>query len=108
MLGDIDDFKAYNDSFGHQKGDDCLRQIAAAMRSALKRPLDMITRYGGEEFAIILPQTNKERSASIADQLIEAVQNLRIPHPQQGQMTLRAALSPNPRHYAPGISISPA
>jgi diguanylate cyclase (GGDEF)-like protein/PAS domain S-box-containing protein len=80
MLGDIDDFKAYNDSFGHQKGDDCLRQIAAAMRSALKRPLDMITRYGGEEFAIILPQTNKERAAAIAEQLLDAVQNLRIPH----------------------------
>jgi diguanylate cyclase (GGDEF)-like protein/PAS domain S-box-containing protein len=83
MLGDIDNFKAYNDTFGHQKGDDCLRQIAAAMRSALKRPLDIVARYGGEEFGIILPQTSKERAATIAQRLLEAVQQLQIPHSEE-------------------------
>lgn len=80
MLVDIDNFKSYNDTFGHQKGDECLRQIAIALRNALKRPLDIVARYGGEEFGIILPQTNKERAANIANQLIEAVRQLRIPH----------------------------
>lgn len=83
MIGDIDNFKAYNDTFGHQKGDDCLRQIAAAMRSALKRPLDIVTRYGGEEFGIILPQTSKERAATIAKRLLEAVAQLEIPHAEK-------------------------
>ena len=80
MLGDIDNFKAYNDTFGHQKGDECLRQIAAALRSALKRPLDIVARYGGEEFGIILPQTSHERAATIAVRLLEAVRQLQIPH----------------------------
>ncbi|OBZ11190.1 MULTISPECIES: PAS domain S-box protein [Bacillales] len=83
MLGDIDNFKAYNDTFGHQKGDECLRQIAAAMRSALKRPLDIVARYGGEEFGIILPQTSKERAATIAHRLLEAVRQLQIPHAEE-------------------------
>jgi diguanylate cyclase (GGDEF)-like protein/PAS domain S-box-containing protein len=83
MLGDIDNFKAYNDTFGHQKGDDCLRQIAAAMRSALKRPLDIVARYGGEEFGIILPQTSTERAATIAQRLLEAVRQLQIPHAEE-------------------------
>ncbi|MGO4547654.1 PAS domain S-box protein [Paenibacillus sp. 2TAB23] len=80
MLGDIDNFKAYNDNFGHQKGDDCLRQIAAAMRSALKRPLDIVARYGGEEFGIILPQTSELRAATIAEALLKAIRKLGIPH----------------------------
>lgn len=83
MLGDIDNFKTYNDTFGHQKGDDCLRQIAAAMRSTLKRPLDIVARYGGEEFGIILPQTSKERAATIAQRLLEAVRQLQIPHAEE-------------------------
>lgn len=80
LLCDIDDFKLYNDSFGHQKGDECLRSIAICMRKVLKRPLDIVTRYGGEEFAVILPQTGGERAARIAEQLREAVFRLQIPH----------------------------
>ncbi|OMF32634.1 hypothetical protein BK133_14095 [Paenibacillus sp. FSL H8-0548] len=83
MIGDIDNFKAYNDTFGHQKGDECLRQIAAAMRNTLKRPLDIVTRYGGEEFGIILPQTSKERATTIARRLLEAVAQLEIPHAEK-------------------------
>lgn len=83
MLGDIDNFKAYNDTFGHQKGDECLRQIAAAMRNTLKRPLDIVARYGGEEFAIILPQTSKERAATIAGRILEAIRQLQIPHAER-------------------------
>lgn len=87
MIGDIDNFKAYNDTFGHQKGDECLKQIAAAMRSALKRPLDIVTRYGGEEFGIILPQTSKERATTIARRLLEAVAQLKIPHSDKSGST---------------------
>ncbi|WP_138754917.1 PAS domain S-box protein [Paenibacillus sinopodophylli] len=87
MIGDIDNFKAYNDNFGHQKGDDCLRQIAAALRSTLKRPLDIVARYGGEEFGIILPQTSEVRAATIAVALLKAVRELQIPHAETSGCT---------------------
>jgi diguanylate cyclase (GGDEF)-like protein len=88
MLCDIDDFKKYNDQFGHQQGDECLRMIASALRKALKRPIDFVARYGGEEFAIILPQTGAERAASIAELLLDAIQQLKITHADNSDNTI--------------------
>ncbi len=78
-LIDIDYFKAYNDYYGHQQGDDCLIQVAAELSVSMRRPADFVARYGGEEFAVILPETNTVSASKImetirlkiADRLIE-------------------------------------
>ncbi|QYF95866.1 diguanylate cyclase [Massilia sp. PAMC28688] len=67
LMCDIDCFKAYNDTYGHQAGDLCLRKAAAVFTEHLKRPADVVTRYGGEEFAIILPETGPEGALEVAD-----------------------------------------
>lgn len=86
MLVDVDHFKAYNDSFGHQQGDDCLRAIAHAMQRALKRPADYLARYGGEEFVVVLPHTDAEGAMHIANAIREAVTALRLPAAAQGHI----------------------
>lgn len=81
MLADVDYFKGINDTFGHQHGDDCLRQIAQTLVSGLRRASDLVARYGGEEFAMILPETSAEHALSHADRLRCQIESLRIPHP---------------------------
>ncbi len=80
ILCDIDCFKAYNDNYGHQAGDDCLKQVAMAIRSCCRRPADVASRYGGEEFAITLPETELAGAALIAEAVRDAVAKLKIPH----------------------------
>jgi len=80
VLCDIDSFKPYNDHYGHQAGDECLKEVAAALRSCCRRPGDMAARYGGEEFALILPDTDLNGAARIAEAARDAVAELRIPH----------------------------
>lgn len=77
---DVDNFKLYNDVYGHLAGDNCLACVAKAMGAVLLRPADEIFRYGGEEFAIIMPQTGKEQAIGVAERVREAVAALRIPH----------------------------
>ena len=77
---DIDFFKLYNDTYGHQAGDNCLSQVAEALASGLKRPGDFIARYGGEEFAIILPETSLHGAESLAEKMLKHVEELRIEH----------------------------
>jgi diguanylate cyclase (GGDEF)-like protein len=80
ILADIDFFKPYNDYYGHQLGDVCLRQIAQTLQSLAQRPADLVARYGGEEIAIILPNTSVAGAAHMAGQICEAVNALAIPH----------------------------
>jgi diguanylate cyclase (GGDEF)-like protein len=80
ILCDIDFFKAYNDTYGHQAGDDCLRQVAAALQRSAKRSVDLAARYGGEEFAIILPNTDMEGAVQVAQDIQESIQDLAIAH----------------------------
>lgn len=80
IMFDIDYFKAYNDSYGHQAGDDCLRKVTAIAKGTAGRPSDTLARYGGEEFAIILPDTNSTGALRLAEKLRFAVENERIPH----------------------------
>jgi diguanylate cyclase (GGDEF)-like protein len=80
VLCDIDAFKAYNDHYGHPAGDECLRQVAAAIGSCCRRGADMAARYGGEEFTLILPETELAGGVQIAEAARKAVVALRIPH----------------------------
>ena len=77
---DIDFFKYYNDTYGHQEGDDCLKKVAAAAGSVLKRPADLLARYGGEEFVIILPETGVDGAYEVAQQIRSAIEMCNIPH----------------------------
>jgi diguanylate cyclase (GGDEF)-like protein/PAS domain S-box-containing protein len=80
ILCDIDYFKRYNDTYGHQAGDDCLQQVALAMRCAIKQPADLIARYGGEEFAVILPYTEAEGAIQIAYTMQNHIKSLKLTH----------------------------
>jgi diguanylate cyclase (GGDEF)-like protein len=80
VMIDIDRFKEFNDSYGHIKGDDCLRNISTTLKSSLARTTDMLFRYGGEEFALILPNTNQEDALLITEKLRKVVETLGIEH----------------------------
>ncbi len=80
LLIDVDHFKLYNDTYGHQAGDECLQQVATAMQQTLKRSSDLVARYGGEEFVILLPNTNAEGAIQVAQEIHNAVQKLEIEH----------------------------
>lgn len=81
-LIDVDFFKAYNDHYGHQQGDECLRQVAKGLHSALRRPGETVARYGGEEFAVILPYTELGEAQKIGLWLCESIRDLQLPHAQ--------------------------
>jgi diguanylate cyclase (GGDEF)-like protein len=81
LIADIDRFKAYNDGFGHLAGDECLRNVAQALAGALQRAEDVVARIGGEEFAIVLPETSSKQALRVAEHLREAVAALSLPHP---------------------------
>lgn len=80
ILCDLDYFKDYNDYYGHQAGDDCLKQVAKALEGVGRRPDDLVARYGGEEFAILLPDTPLEKAMMVAQRARKAVAHLAIPH----------------------------
>jgi diguanylate cyclase (GGDEF)-like protein len=80
IMIDIDCFKAYNDTYGHLSGDDCLKSVASALIRTVKRPTDLVARFGGEEFIVVLPDTGGEGAAILAETLCEALTSLAIPH----------------------------
>jgi len=81
MMVDIDYFKDYNDTYGHGAGDNCLRQVAHALRNeGTYRPGDLVARYGGEEFVALLPDTDREGAKRLAERFRAAVEGLAIPH----------------------------
>jgi diguanylate cyclase (GGDEF)-like protein/PAS domain S-box-containing protein len=80
VMIDLDFFKPYNDTYGHQKGDSCLKEVATVIDEAMKRPADMAARYGGEEFALILPETNSEGAVSLAEGLRKSIYDLNLEH----------------------------
>ena len=80
ILADIDHFKAYNDHYGHQQGDDCLRAVAEAIGGSVFRPSDMTSRYGGEEFAIVMPGTDLPGALAVAERIRTAVCERQLPH----------------------------
>lgn len=80
IMMDIDHFKLFNDNYGHAGGDDCLIQIADAISNAVKRPQDLVARFGGEEFVCVLPDTDNEGLQVVGDAILDAVRLLKIPH----------------------------
>jgi len=82
VFADIDHFKAYNDYFGHQEGDDCMRVLAGIFRAQARRATDLAGRYGGEEFVLLLPGVMLAEAASRAELLAAAVRAASLPHPR--------------------------
>ena len=80
IMMDIDNFKQYNDNYGHTKGDDCLKMVVKCIKDNLNRPGDFLARYGGEEFVVLLPGTNLQGAKKVAETLREAVANLNVAH----------------------------
>lgn len=107
LMIDIDHFKEYNDHYGHQRGDDCLTQLAQRLRNSVSRPGDFVARYGGEEFAIILPDTDLAGATAVAESLRRRVAGLRLPHaasPVQNVVTISvgvASVIPDPASPVP-------
>ena len=80
LIVDVDGFKRYNDSYGHLAGDEALKRVAAAIQASCRRPADLPARFGGEEFAVILPDTPSAGAAHVAERVRRSVEELRIPH----------------------------
>ncbi len=80
IMIDVDFFKAYNDNYGHQAGDECLQRIASLLKNELSRPGDFLARYGGEEFIVILPGINSDGTAAVAEKLRKIIEAAQIPH----------------------------
>ncbi|MBU1170522.1 MAG: response regulator [Proteobacteria bacterium] len=80
ILMDIDHFKLFNDNYGHQAGDHCLKQVADALKKGCMRETDLVARYGGEEFVVVLPDTNLDGALTVADRMRHNLNMLNIPH----------------------------
>lgn len=80
IMIDIDYFKKYNDTYGHMQGDECLAAIANEIKQTVKRPRDVAARFGGEEFMVLLPETNREGAGFIAEKLLSGIRRLNMEH----------------------------
>lgn len=106
VLFDIDFFKRYNDTYGHQAGDRCLQAVAQAARQSLLRGGDMVARYGGEEFAVVLPDTGIDEARQVAERIRQAVEDLQEEHSESlvaDHLTISAGVATaRPALHRPG------
>lgn len=95
VLLDVDHFKEYNDQYGHQKGDECLRSVAGLIESLASRPRDVVCRYGGEEIAMLLPHTEVAGALTLAHAAVDAVRAMGVPNQgiARGVLTLSAGVA---------------
>ncbi|CAG36709.1 GGDEF domain-containing protein [Desulfotalea psychrophila] len=96
IMGDIDNFKLYNDSYGHSKGNICLKGVAQAIHESLKRPADFCARYGGEEFIILLPNTPPRSALKVAERIQANIEAKGIVHTKSmptGLVTISLGIS---------------
>jgi diguanylate cyclase (GGDEF)-like protein len=96
LLIDVDHFKLYTDRHGHAKGDACLRRVAQALNGAARRPADLLARFAGEQFGLLLPQTSRSGAEHIAHRILDAMDELEIRHDS----------SPTSRHVTVSIGMS--
>nr|WP_321464611.1 diguanylate cyclase [uncultured Desulfobulbus sp.] len=92
LMLDIDHFKQFNDRYGHQAGDDCLRTVAGYLATRVRRPGDLVARYGGEEFAMLLPKCPLEYALEFAESILADIAELEIDH-TEGEETRRVTVS---------------
>jgi diguanylate cyclase (GGDEF)-like protein/PAS domain S-box-containing protein len=113
LMIDADHFKRFNDTYGHQAGDDCLRSLARTISAVIRRPHDLAARYGGEEFAVILPATDIAGAHTIGEAIREAVEALALAHVANAAKAIvtvsigAAALVP-PRDFVPALLVEAA
>jgi diguanylate cyclase (GGDEF)-like protein len=107
ILCDIDYFKPYNDYYGHQAGDVCLKEVAATIQNSLKSPRDFVARYGGEEFVILLPNTDLDGAIRIADLIQLNMRQLGIPH-AESKVSPYVTLSLGISSQVPSLELSAA
>jgi diguanylate cyclase (GGDEF)-like protein len=107
LLADIDCFKAYNDLYGHQAGDEALKAVAKVLAGSVRRPVDTVARYGGEEFAMILPETTRDGALHVAERFLEEVRALGIPHAHSSAVPV-LTVSVGVGHVVPAPRRSPA
>jgi diguanylate cyclase len=95
VMLDVDYFKLFNDRYGHAAGDECLRQVAGAIKGSVKRPGDVAVRYGGEEFTVVLPDTDESGGVQVAESILAAIRNLEIAHSEHplGKVTASAGVA---------------
>ncbi|WP_010464729.1 GGDEF domain-containing protein [Acidovorax radicis] len=105
VLVDVDHFKDFNDAYGHQAGDECLKSIARALDTCCQRPADLAARYGGEEFAMVLPDTDREGAVHIAHAAQKAVAALQIAH-QHSSTGVWVSISSGVASVRPGDGLS--
>jgi diguanylate cyclase (GGDEF)-like protein/PAS domain S-box-containing protein len=108
VMVDVDAYKSYNDHYGHQRGDDCLRKIAQTIATAARRPTDIAARYGGEEFALVLKDTDPHGARVVAERIRLAVESLQIPHlaSDAGVVTVSAGVAAlQPRQGDDAVSL---
>jgi diguanylate cyclase (GGDEF)-like protein len=114
VLLDVDHFKDYNDAHGHPAGDRCLREVAALLREHTRRPSDLAARWGGEEFALLLPHDDGQQAQALAEQLMARLARLRLPHgrsPVAPHITVSAgvaAMAPGRLHDSPATLVAHA
>ena len=106
ILADVDHFKRFNDTYGHPAGDDVLRAVAKAIDSVLRRPGDLAARFGGEEFTLILPNTNADGALVLAERARVAVNSLVFTHPDTDPhgVTISLGVAMLPTGHNPGES----
>jgi diguanylate cyclase (GGDEF)-like protein len=95
LMLDIDFFKQFNDSQGHLVGDECLIKVATVLAANVTAPQGLVARYGGEEFAVVLPDAHEAQAIEVAEQLIEAIERIDVPHPQSpiGRITVSIGIA---------------
>jgi len=103
FLVDIDCFKDYNDRYGHQAGDECLRAVAVCLSQCARRPLDVVARYGGEEFAVVLYQATRDYVAEVLTRVQRSIAELNIPH-EASRVATRLTVSIGAAYVLPGAN----